>query len=322
MDALSTILCSLRLRSSILSRARLSAPWAIESPDSGGAATFHVLVEGRCWVLRRGDDEPTPLGAGDVIVITRGDRHVMSSAPRCQPVPHASLRRVGQDASVPDLEYGGGGELTRIICGNFQIDHDGGGALLDLLPPLLHAPAGDTSVAPWVDTTLRLLDAEIGRAQPGVGAMLTRLADVLFMQVLRSHFARGSGARGWFAAVQDPAIGRALSLVHEDPGGPWTASELGARVGLSRTRFFERFTELVGEPPARYVARWRVHAATDLMRRQKLSTAQIAERMGYASEDAFTKVFKRHVGVSPSVYRRRLRQHAPRITAPTLAAAS
>jgi AraC-like DNA-binding protein len=305
MDALSTILGSLRLGSTIVSRTHLTAPWAVESPP-GAVAIFHAVVEGRCWA-RRADDEPVSLGTGDIVVLTRGDRHVLSSAPRLPPAPVTALRRVRQASGVLDLEFGGGGERTRIICGKFRIDHPGGDSLLELLPPLLHAPAASASAAPWVDTTLRLLDTEIGREQPGLDAMLTRLTDVLFMQVIRSHFAAGPGARGWFAAVQDPAIGRALALVHEEPGGPWSAAALGARVGLSRTCFFQRFAELMGEPPARYVARWRVHAATDLMRREKLSTAQIAERVGYASEDAFTKVFKRLLGVSPSTYRRRLR---------------
>lgn len=216
------------------------------------------------------------------------------------------------------LEHGGGGAATRIICGKFQLDHEGGSALMNLLPEVLHAPASGAAIAPWVDTTLRLLDGELDREEPGIDAMLARLTDVLFVQVLRRHFAASNSARGFIAAVQDPAIGRALAMVHDDPGGPWSAAQLGARVGLSRTRFFERFTELVGEPPARYVARWRVQTATDLMRRQGLSTAQVAERVGYASEDAFTKVFKRHVGVSPSVYRRRLKVDA----SPALAAAS
>jgi AraC-like DNA-binding protein len=314
VDTLSTILRSLRLGSSILSRAHLSAPWAIESPGSSWAI-FHTVLEGTCWVRRVVDAEPTQLQVGDVVVLPRGDAHVMSYAPHAPPSPISALRRTSVRGGVAVLEHGGGGERTRIICGKFCLDHDGGGAVLGLLPPLLHAAGGTTSLAPWVDTTLRLLDGEIDRDQPGIEEMLARLTDMLFVQVLRRHFAAGAGARGWFAAVQDPLIGRALALVHEEPGGPWSAAELGARVGLSRARFFERFSELLGEPPARYVARWRVHTATDLMRRQRLSTAEIAERVGYSSEDAFNKVFKRHLGVSPSVYRRRLRSDAPALAA-------
>lgn len=317
MDAMSRILRSLRLGSSLISRAHLTAPWGVESPGSAWAI-FHAIVEGRAFVRRTGEAEPTELQTGDVVVLTRGDAHIMSSAPGARPTPITSLRHSASSGGVALLEHGGGGAATRIICGKFQLDHEGAGALLNLLPPLLHAPAGGAAIAPWVDTTLRLLDGELDRDEPGIGAMISRLTDVLFVQVLRRHFASEQGARGWLAAVQDPAIGRALSLVHEDPGGPWSAAELGSRVGLSRTRFFERFTELVGEPPARYVTRWRVHTATDLMRTRGLSTAQIAERVGYASEDAFTKVFKRHVGVSPSVYRRRLKGSGP----PALAAAS
>jgi AraC-like DNA-binding protein len=310
LDPLSRILRALRLGSSVVSRSHLSAPWAIESPG-GDCAIFHAVVEGRCWLRRLVDADPIALGEGDVVVLTHGDPHVVSSTPRGRPAPLSALKRTRMSGGVAVLEHGGGGAATRIICGKFRLEHDGGGTVLALLPPLLHAPAGTAALGPWIDTTLRLLDGEIDGADLGIEAMLARLTDVLFVQVLRRHFARGVGERGWLAAVQDPIIGRALALVHDEPGGPWSAGELGARVGLSRTRFFERWSELMGEPPARYVARWRVHAAIDLMRRQGLSTAQVAERVGYSSEDAFNKVFKRHVGVSPSVFRRRLRTDAP-----------
>src|SRR5204863_2020949 len=132
---------------------------------------------------------------------------------------------------VVSFEHGGGGAETRIICGKFALDHEGSDALLALLPRLLHVPGHGTDLAPWVDTTLRLLDREIDGASPGADVLLTRLTDVFFVQVLRRHLER-SGAGGWLAAASDPHVGRALAMVHDDPSGPWTASELGARVGL------------------------------------------------------------------------------------------
>ncbi len=310
MDALSRILRSVRLGSSLISRARLTAPWGVRSPGAP-RAIFHAVLRGRCFVRRDGDAEATPLGPGDVVVLAHGDAHVMSDDPSTRPAS-IDLLRPRRDGALPLLEHGGGGTETRLICGKFELDHDGGAALLRLLPPLLHARADGAELAPWVDTTLRMLEAEVEREDAGVAEMLSRLTDILFVQVLRRHVASApTQARGWLAALRDPQIGQALALIHAEPASRWSASTLASRVGLSRTRFFEQFTEAVGEPPARYLARWRVHNATDLMRRGSLSTAAVAELVGYSSEDAFTKVFKRHLGVSPSAFRRRLQREPP-----------
>jgi AraC-like DNA-binding protein len=300
------------LASSIVSGARLSAPWAIHS-NGADCPIFHAIVEGQAYVKRVADGEIKRLEEGDIVVVTRGDAHVMADDPKTPPAPITSFKRTMTAGGVAHLEYGGGGAQTRIICGKFQLDHEGAESLVALLPPLLHvsATSADGSKAAWVDTTLRILDTEIREADAGGDAMIVRLTDILFVQVLRRFWASsGESVKGWLAAVKDHQIGQALALIHEQPAERWDAKVLGAKVGLSRTRFFERFTELVGEPPARYVARWRVSAATDLMRKRSLSTAQIAERVGYASEDAFTKVFKRHLGMSPSAYRRRMRTNA------------
>jgi len=239
-------------------------------------------------------------------VLARGEAHVLFDDPSTRPV---SVRAIPTrtDHGVMLLEHGGGGHETRIVCGKFVLEHESGAALLALLPPMLHVGAGRGALTEWIETTLSLLDHEVERDDPGADAILGRIADVLFVQVLRRWLASDTGsARGWLAAAQDPHIGRALKLIHDDPSARWSASTLAAKVGMSRSRFFERFTALLGEPPARYVTRWRMHRATDLMQGRRWSTAQIAARVGYASEDSFTKVFKRHLGVSPSAYRRRL----------------
>jgi AraC-like DNA-binding protein len=310
VDALSTILRSVRLGSSLLSRARFTAPWAVLS-NGAPCAIFHAVVAGRCFVHRHGDAAPKALAQGDVVVLSHGDRHVMCDDPSTPVAPVTSLEPRPGESGVPALEYGGPGTETRILCGKLELDHDGGAALMRLLPPLLHVRAESAPLAPWVGTTLEMLDHEVLRAEPGSQEMISRLSDILFLQVLRRYVASpGSPVRGWLAAVRDPDIGRALALIHAEPAALSSAAALGARVGMSRTRFFERFTELVGEPPARYVARWRAHAAADLMCKSALSTAQVAERVGYASEDAFTKVFKRHLGTSPSAYRRQQQRRA------------
>jgi AraC-like DNA-binding protein len=185
--------------------------------------------------------------------------------------------------------------------------------MLSLLPNVMHVSGGGGAADEAATTgTLRLLDEELRCGGPGAETMVERLADVLFARVLRQYVVGApERARGWSAAIHDGSIGRALALIHTDPAGGWSAGALAARVGMSRTRFFERFTELVGDPPARYLARSRVSAAVDLMRRRDLSTAEVASRVGYSSEKAFTKVFKRYLGASPSEYRRRLWDPAP-----------
>jgi AraC-like DNA-binding protein len=309
VDALSSILRGLRLESAVISRARFTAPWSVRSSCTP-TPIFHAIVRGGGFLLVDGA-EPVALSPGDVVLLTRGDAHVMCDAPATTPtIPIAKVNkeRIG---GVMALEHGGGGAETVLVCGKFQLDHAAGAALLTLLPRVLHAGAGGGPVAPWVETTLRLMEDEVARAGAGADAMLARLADVLFMQVLRVHVAaQPESARGWLAALRDAHIGRALSLIHDRPGDAWSAETLSTQVGLSRTRFFERFTELVGEPPARYVARWRMSAAADLLTRGSLSTAQIAERVGYSSEEAFTRVFKRRLGVSPATYRKNLRDAA------------
>jgi len=305
MDALSRILRSVRLESGIISRAHLSVPWAVSSPGAP-SPIFHAVTRGSCWVRREGERTPTRLARGDVVVLARGEPHVLFDDPRTRPV---SIKAIPTRAfgGVALIEHGGGGEETRIVCGKFVLEHESGSALLALLPPLLHIGAENGALTEWIETTISLLDHEVDRDDPGADAILGRIADVLFVQVLRRWLAGDTGsARGWLAAAQDPQIGQALTLIHEDPAARWSASTLAAKVGMSRSSFFERFTTLLGEPPARYVTRWRLHRATDLMAGRRWSTAQIAERVGYASEDAFTKVFKRHLGLSPSAYRRRL----------------
>jgi AraC-like DNA-binding protein len=307
-DALSSILRSVRLGSSLISRAKLTAPWGVHS-TGGPAAIFHAIVRGQCWIRPEGQSKVTELGSGDVVVLSRGAAHTLFDDPSTPPAPRSALRP-RQDGPSLLLEYGGGGAETRIICGTFSMEHDVGEALLASLPAMVHVAADPQPGA--IDATLRLLDHELGAADQGSGAIISRLLDVLVVQIFRQHLATSPGrVEGWLAAVHDQHIGRALALVHGDPAGRWSAAALAARVGMSRTRFFERFTELVGEPPARYVARRRVNRATELMRGHDRSTAEIAELVGYASEDAFTKVFKRHVGVSPSAYRRRIRSGAP-----------
>jgi len=304
MEALSTILRSLRLRSAVLSRAHLRGRWCVHTTGAT-RMLFHGVVQGRCSLVRDTDPHVFELQAGDIIVLALGDAHRIAAEPGLPPVPISTLP--ARPGPVPLLEYGTVGQCTRIVCGTFELDHPASASVKALLPAVMCAHPADAASRAWAAATLALLEQELERSEPS--PTITSLADSLFVHALsRAAQQPAPGASNLLAAVRDEQIGRALSLVHDHPGHAWSASGLAQAVGMSRTRFFDRFTELVGEPPARYVARWRVHAAADLMRRKTLSTAEIAEKVGYSSEDALAKVFKKYVGKSPREYRREREQ--------------
>jgi AraC-like DNA-binding protein len=299
VDPLTSILRSVRVATTILSRARLRAPWSLHTTGTPGPA-FHAVVSGRLWVRRDGDARGAELGPGEVVVLPHGDGHTLGDGPGTAPTPRAGLRERTDAGRVPLLVHGGRGAEVRIVCGMFRFDRDASGVLRSLLPRVLFARDG-AEVLPVVE----LLDRELEQARPGADAMVAHLTEALLVQALR-HAAADTGPGGWLVALQDETIGRALALIHGEPAADWTADRLAARAGMSRSRFFERFTRLVGESPARYLARWRVTAAADLLRHGRLSVAELATRVGYGSEDAFTRVFKRYVGMSPRQYRRKL----------------
>jgi AraC-like DNA-binding protein len=294
VDPLSSIIRSVRLRSSIISRAELVVPFGVSTRGTPGVALFHAVLEGRATLRYR--SESFQLEGGDVALLTRGGSHEIVDRAGTPATPIASLpsREVG---GVRVVRHGSAdGPPTRILCGQFHLDHVAATSFLTLLPEVLVAPRES------VGATLGMLDAELARLRAGSAAVLTRLCDVMFVELLRGSVDRAD--KGWLAALSDPAIAKALALVHADPAAPWDSTTLGAKVGLSRTRLFERFNKLVGESPARYVARWRVNVAADELRRRDASAAELAALVGYGSEEAFARTFKRHIGMSPRSYRR------------------
>ncbi|MBI5533028.1 MAG: AraC family transcriptional regulator [Deltaproteobacteria bacterium] len=304
MEALSRILRSLRLRSAVISKAHLSGRWGVHT-QGATRMLFHGVVEGRCHVLPEGESESLELRAGEVIVLARGQAHAITAEPGLPSVPIMSLP--ARPGPVPLVRHGSKGPVTRIVCGTFELDHPAASTVVALLPPVMRARADGQARQAWAAATLTLLDEELDREDRS--ATVTSLADSLFVWALGGAATQSVvGASSLLAAVRDDQIGRALALVHEDPSQAWSVPTLATRVGMSRTRFFERFSELVGEPPARYIARWRVLSAADLMRSRSMSTAEIADRVGYSSEDVLTKVFKKYVGKSPREYRKGLEQ--------------
>ncbi len=307
-DALATILRSMRMETGLLSRAELTAPWGIAT-TGGPWAIFHAVVRGHAFVQLEVSGQTVELHEGDIAVITRGEPHTVKSALDVQPVPIGEIGVTGDKESDPlavdMLRHGGEGPQTDIVCGRFALQHAAAPALGQLLPPLLFVSQPGALFSQWLESSVQMLSHEHRSALPGIETIIARITDVLFVHVLRAHIdALPEGAVSWLGALRDPQIAHALAMIHERPHARWTVASLAREAGMSRSGFFARFSTLVGEPPAQYLTRWRVHTAQDLLTQRALSTAALAERVGYASEDAFSKAFKRHVGMSPAAYRK------------------
>lgn len=313
LDALAGVLASVRLRSTVFARAALHAPWAVSTQGLDGGI-FHAVVRGRCVVIPggaaspKGSARPIELGPGDVVLLPHGDPHVMADRPGRRALPIRGRVRVPEGGGVGWLRLDGGGEETSLVCGRFDVEK---GAiegdphpLLGLLPRVVHLRADDPALAPWLSPLVAALAFELDHPEPGASTVITRLADVLVVHAIRATVREGTAQDGWLGALRDRRIARALDLVHARPHEPWTAASLAEAVGMGRSAFFERFQALVREPPAQYVARWRMHLAARSLREGSASVAEVARTVGYDSEAAFSRAFKRLVGVSPGRLRR------------------
>jgi AraC-like DNA-binding protein len=296
VDVLSDVLDTVRLTSTVFVQTRLAAPWGIGTRVLPHYA-FHV-VTGIPSLLEVDGLGPIEVGDGDVVVIAPGRRHSLRSGPDAVA---RDVREMLADGSLCASPDGG----TQLVCGSFRFEDAHGGSLIAALPPVLHVRHDAPDVGPWLAHTVELLTTESSADRPGQSTVLNRLCDALFVCVLRSHLAAGPGRdSSWMRALDDPKIGDALGMMHEDPYRTWSVPLLAARVGMSRSAFAERFTRLVGETPIQYLIKWRVQKAAGMLRTAQGSVEEIAARIGYDSVGAFSKAFKRSVGVSPGAYRR------------------
>lgn len=302
MDPLAEVLRDLRLAGSFYARSELRAPWGIAFSVADGPS-FHVIVTGRCW-LRLGS-ERIELRVGDLVVLPRGEEHQLGDAPEGPAVPLAALpsERVGDNAAL--LRAGGHGEAALLICGGVRFAGPIAHPLEELLPRVLRLNCDERGpMHAWLDTTLAMLGAEALSPRPGTAAIMTRLADILVLQTIRAWLERDLDQQvGWLGALRDPEIGRALALIHRQTEEPWTVASLAAEMHLSRSVFSERFTRLVGMPPMQYVTRWRMYLAGSWLREERVRVSEAADRLGYSSEAAFSRAFKRHLGIAPGAMR-------------------
>jgi len=312
MDPLDDVFAAMRVRSALYARLEARAPWGL-SLAGGEAARFGLVVRGSCLLEVDGQRGRVPLAAGDCYVLAHGTPYVLRDAPR---TPTVSCASVVRDNIGGVVELGGTGTPCTVLCGWFHFDADAARPLLDLLPVLLHVRM-DQARAQALQGTLQLLAMETGEPGLGSGLVVSRLADILFVQAVRAHAtAAGEGEAGWLGALADSRIGPALRAMHKDLGKPWTVDALADEARLSRSAFALRFRQRVGQSPLEYLTRWRMFKAGHLLRDRQAAVGEVAGAVGYESEAAFSKAFKRATGVAPGAWR-----SAPRETRALLAQA-
>ncbi|MEH1127139.1 AraC family transcriptional regulator [Micromonospora sp. CPCC 206061] len=312
-DLLGEALHLLRLTGTLYCRAELTAPWGVEVPELPGFMTFQVVTTGRCW-LEIGGAEPRELQGGSLTLIPHGTPHSMRSSPGVATAPLFDLPVELISERYEIMRHGGGGEPTHVTYGVVQFDHLAAQRLVAQLPEVLQIDTWDDEDATWLQSTLRLISREAVALRPGGETVITRLADVLVIQAIRSWLDTAPEANeGWLAALRDNQIGQALLSIHRAPEREWTVAALAQVAGMSRSAFSARFTDLVGEPAIRYLAVWRMQLAREHLRQSSEPMSTVARRFGYQSEAAFCRAFKREFGVPPGSYRQA--RAMPKITA-------
>jgi len=314
---LSDVLGAVHLTGALYFDFELSSPWVLEAPPSMAIAhkvmpgaqrviEYHMVARGSCWGHAVGD-EPIPLREGDLIVFPQGDAHVMSSAPGMRAEPDMSAFARTSTPLPYVYEFGGGGEdRSRIVCAFMGCDERPYNPLLTALPRMIHLPAADPRTsAGWLATLLGIAAQESGRQQAGGENVLSRLSELMFVEAIRRYLdTLSADQKGWLAGLRDPMVGRALAALHAEPRGDWTVERLARVVGLSRSVLAERFTEMVGQPPMQYLALWRMQLASQLLN-EGGQVAEVAAAVGYESEAAFSRAFKKLVGQAPATWRKR-----------------
>jgi AraC family transcriptional regulator, alkane utilization regulator len=333
MDVLSDVLRVVRLSGAVFFTAEFSSPWALESPtpqtlaaavmpDAECVVLFHILVDGACEIVCQ-DHPVTTMAAGDVVVFPRGDTHTMCSHRATTKTPLGSVFAPGRSGEIPQLTFGGGGRASRFVCGYLNCDQRFS-PLVDTLPTMLLVRSRDDysgidavdasgirpmAVPPgsrtWLGTTLKFTINEATAARAGNAAMLGRLTELMFVEILREYMHRlPANQGGWLGGLNDPHVGTALRVMHANPVRDWTVEELAREAGVSRSVLAERFTGLVGEAPIRYLAGWRMQLAKQLLRAGARNMQDVATRVGYESEAAFNRAFKRATGSPPATWRK------------------
>jgi len=330
MDVLSEVLRAVKLRGALFFNGEFSAPWCFRSggsalaaralfpllldpgtadPEASRLIVFHFLTEGRAFA-RLEDGSREELTAGDIVIIPRGEAHFLGNGWPEKPVDSFVVFARYLAEGLKAVRFGGGGEITRFVCGFMACEPRLSDVVLAGLPPILKVRVADEPAGEWLAQYIRFSVDQAG-SSAGSALVLSRLSEVLFVEALRRYISSMPGDRsGWLAGARDPVVGRALALLHHEPSRPWTVQELAKRAGLSRTRLVERFSHFLGESPMAYLTQWRLKLGAEMLQSAEQSVAAVADAVGYGSESAFNRAFKREFGCPPAQFRRRRKSQA------------
>lgn len=314
MDALSDVLRAANLKGGVFLQAEFSAPWCVSSyispevkkallGDVPHVVPFHFIVEGT--ISAAVDGAPVrSLQAGDLILVPRNERHMLGSDLSLPVVPSTQLLEPCHDGLFR-IRYGGGGATARIVCGYLGCDCAEGNPVLSSLPPILTLAMEEGGSAEWIRSSFQYAADELAKGRPGSATALGKMSELLFVEALRRYVQDLDPEQsGWLAGLKDPVVARALALLHGDIARDWSVDELGRETGMSRSALAERFTRVIGSAPMQYLARWRMYVAAQKLRNDGAALGQVAEAVGYASEAAFSRAFKKTYGSAPASWRR------------------
>jgi AraC-like DNA-binding protein len=330
MDVLSEVLKVVKLQGAVFYNGEFSAPWSLRSPPARTIApyvatgaehviVYHLLTEGRASV-RLDDGESLALGAGEIVVFPHGDPHVIENGATTRTMDLSQeLERILCEG-LALARFGGGGELTRFVCGYMACEPRLSQVFLSGLPPLFKVRIRDDAPGRWLENSIRFSVDQADTPRAGGEAVLAKLSEVLFVETLRGYIANLSPDQtGWLAGARDAEVGKTLALIHRNPAHPWTLAALAKEVGMSRSVLAERFRHYLNEPPMSYLTRWRLQLGGQMLSSTNYTVAQIAAEVGYESEAAFNRAFKREFTIPPARFRSQSRSGSEAVPARTVA---
>ena len=308
MDLLSDILSHLKLKGTLYFRTSFTAPWGVKVPSYRQVSRFHFAHRGRCLVRIDPEANPVHLEQGDLIIILRGAAHTLY----CEPVsedmalPLDDVLKLSGFTGKGTLVYGdpGTNHETQLICGHFALDEESRHPLIDGLPEYIHIKNYGQSAGAWMESTLKIIGEEACSNNPGSDLIALRLSEIIYAQALREYLSTEEARQSGLAGFTDPAIAKALEAIHSTPGEAWTLERLSATAGVSRTLLATRFVDCLSTTPIGYVTQWRMQLARQMLLDGEETIIDIAERVGYQSEAAFGRVFKKYFDIGPATYRR------------------
>ena len=318
MDVLSEVLKVVKLQGALFYNGEFSSPWSVYAASSRELAryygidmqhviVYHLLTEGRASI-RLDNGNRLSLEAGDIVMVPHGDRHILENGPATRTLDDSGHLVEVLSQGLKLWRIGGGGEVTRFVCGYLACEPRLGQIFLSGLPPVLKVSIRKTASGRWLENSIRFSVDQEDRSQPGAEAVLAKLSEVLFVETLRAYISQlAPGQTGWLAGARDPEISQALALFHRNPTQRWTIASLAEEVGLSRSVLAERFRHYLKETPMAYLTRWRLQLGAQMLSSTNHSVAQIAAEVGYESEAAFNRAFKRDFQIPPARFRNRSR---------------